>query len=244
MNKDNEKQEIKRLKRLIVALFVMVTILFVWLSYACWCDLKFGSESSAGSLMTALGIMVTALVGWQVFNAIEMRDAIKTMKDLNTEVTEKISKLKSRDDELKNLIEAYFLASLFRDRSHGLGSQYSRCGQAIRYFLLAGVSCDYESLVDLVEQLPNILDELDKQDRIGKEFFSDNHRIYEVLSKEIIEILDKRPKEYESIKAKIIQSRDRRRKITETHIDVTMKRSLEKEEAILHPFKHINWSNN
>lgn len=232
------------MKKAIIILYFIVIGLGGWLAYACYCNLSFDPDKSAGLFVSVLGVMVTALVGWQAFNAIEMRDAIKTMRGLNAEVTEKISRLKNRDDELMNLIEAYFLASLFRERSHGLGSQYSRCGQAIRHFLLAGVSCDYNSLVDLVEQLSNILDELDKRDHIGKGFFSDNHRIYEVLSKEIIDILDKKPKEYESIKTKIIQSRDRRRKITETHIDVTMKRSLEKEDAISHPFKHINWSNN
>lgn len=232
------------MRKAVIILYFLVFGLGGWLGYACYCNLSFDADSSAGIIVATLGVMVTVLIGWQVFNAIEIRSAINQMNDLNAEVTEKISKLKNRDDELKNLVEAYYLASLFRERSHGLGSQYSRCGQAIRHFLLADVSCDYESLADLVEQLSSILDEVDKRDHIGKEFFSDNHRIYEVLSKEIIDILDNKPKEYESIKAKIIQSRDRRRKITETHIDETMKRSLEKEEAILHPFKHINWPNN
>ena len=97
-------------------------------------------DKSAGLFVSVLWVMVTALVGWQVFNAIEMRDAIKTMRGLNAELAEKISRLKNRDDELMNLVEAYFLASLFRERSHSLGSQYSRCEQAIRHYLLAGVS--------------------------------------------------------------------------------------------------------
>lgn len=45
------------------------------------CNMEFNSNS-AGVIISALGVLVTALVGWQIFNAIEMRGLIKEIDDI------------------------------------------------------------------------------------------------------------------------------------------------------------------
>lgn len=70
------------MKNAIIILYIVVAMLAGWLGYACFCNLQFDSNSSAGILVAALGVMVTLLVGWQVYNAITFKDVIDQIKSL------------------------------------------------------------------------------------------------------------------------------------------------------------------
>lgn len=70
------------MKKAIIILYIVVAILGGWLGYACYCNLYFDADSSAGLLVASLGVMVTLLVGWQIFNAITFKDAINRINEL------------------------------------------------------------------------------------------------------------------------------------------------------------------
>lgn len=70
------------MKKAIIALYVIVICLFAWVTYACICNLKFCPENSAGVIVASLGVMVTFLVGWQIWKSIEYDKAINRIADL------------------------------------------------------------------------------------------------------------------------------------------------------------------
>lgn len=70
------------MKKAIVILYILIAGLCGWLGYACYCDLTFNPDSSAGIIVATLGVMATLLVGWQIFNAITFKDAVARMSEL------------------------------------------------------------------------------------------------------------------------------------------------------------------
>lgn len=95
MSEDKDKQDIKRLQKGIKILYFLIGIIAVWLGYVCLCDLKFGTDESAGFFMTAMGVMVTVLVGWQVFNAVENSKTLRKLDRLE-------NRLRTQIDVTKN----------------------------------------------------------------------------------------------------------------------------------------------
>lgn len=74
------------MKKAIVILYILVLVLAGWLGYACYCNLSFNSDSSAGLLVSALGVMVTLLVAWQIYSTIEAERKISSLhSDLTTQ---------------------------------------------------------------------------------------------------------------------------------------------------------------
>lgn len=71
------------MKKAIIALYFIVLALAGWLGYACCCNLSFNPDSSAGLIVSALGIMVTLLIGWQIYKSIQFDEAIKRTDDLH-----------------------------------------------------------------------------------------------------------------------------------------------------------------
>lgn len=70
------------MKKAVVSLYIIVAFLFGWITYACICDLRFNPEGVAGITVASLGVMVTLLVGWQVYNAIAFKDAVGQIESL------------------------------------------------------------------------------------------------------------------------------------------------------------------
>ena len=62
------------MKKAIIVLYFIVIGLGGWLGYACYCNLSFDPESSAGLFVSVLAILVTLLVTWQIFTLIDMEN--------------------------------------------------------------------------------------------------------------------------------------------------------------------------
>lgn len=69
------------MKKAIIILYIIVIGLAGWLGYACYCDLRFDPNSSAGVIISSLGVMVTLLVAWQIYSTIEADKRIASIKD-------------------------------------------------------------------------------------------------------------------------------------------------------------------
>lgn len=56
-------------------------------------------ESIIGAYVTLLGVIVTVVVGWQIYNAIEMRQMIKLIEEKQESLDESQRKLDAKHDE-------------------------------------------------------------------------------------------------------------------------------------------------
>lgn len=66
--------------RLLCLLYIIVIILTGWVCYTSYCDLYFDAENAAGIYISALGVLITFVVAWQIYNAVDMRGEIKNFK--------------------------------------------------------------------------------------------------------------------------------------------------------------------
>ncbi len=66
--------------------FVVILLGIGYLNLYCR-KMEFDGDS-AGVIISALGVLVTALVGWQVYNAIEMRGIIDKVNNVKSELND------------------------------------------------------------------------------------------------------------------------------------------------------------
>lgn len=91
----------KGVKTSIIILYFLILFLLGWLSYACYCNLKFDANSSAGLIVSALCVLVTALVGWQIFNAISIQRRLTFVENKTYRMPNDIRKVK-KDIEMSS----------------------------------------------------------------------------------------------------------------------------------------------
>lgn len=146
------------MKTAIKILFTLVAILFGWLGYACYCKFDFNPNNSSGIIISALGVMVTALVGWQVFNAIEMRNIIKSYDDLKNSLTLQGLKHENKAQSLEWLISAIsgelYTEEKFESRIHYL----THCLDVVLNFTKSGTQQDCPPFVRSIERIEELLD--------------------------------------------------------------------------------------
>ncbi|MDE6453372.1 MAG: hypothetical protein K2L27_04120 [Muribaculaceae bacterium] len=95
------------MRNAIVILYIIVAILGGWIGYACYCDLAFDSNSSAGIIVATLSVIVTLLVGWQIWQTINARQEIEqTRERLKEEYEGKISDILDKFKDFKIEVES------------------------------------------------------------------------------------------------------------------------------------------
>lgn len=196
------------------ALTVAVAILGI-AYYNLYCsEMKFNGNS-AGVLISALGVIVTALIGWQVYNAIEMGSAVKQVNDLKDKLALQSHKLETQDKRNLCLIEAFQFRSEVYDevKRKKLVNRYQVALQAIRQFLRAGAPSYYIPLWGLVSDLPIFLEDIRHSHPRLRKIFNDRATDLEDLYDDIIYEIDKRIDEMGEIKKKIKQAHKTRLKI-------------------------------
>lgn len=133
------------MKKAIIILYIVVAMLGGWLGYVCYCDLYFDANSSAGLLVASLGVMVTLLVGWQIFNAISFKEAI------------------SRIDELEHLAAGYHEASIgICELNHSLPNALFQCIVSLERLNRAR-NAEYENVANAIR----VISEVRAHERFG-----------------------------------------------------------------------------
>lgn len=193
--------------------FVTILLGVGYLNLYC-SQMKFDSNS-AGVVISAFGVLVTTLVGWQVYNAIEMGNAVKQVNKLKEKLSLQSQKLEAQDKRNLCLIEAFQFRSDVYDevKRKQLVVRYQVALQAIRQFLRAGTPSYYIPLWNLVSDLSTFLDDIRHAHPRMRKLFNDKADEFEKLYDDIISEIDKRLDEMSEIKRKIKKAHQERVKI-------------------------------
>ncbi len=221
-------KDINRLKSSVTALSIVVTIIFIWLCYACWCDLKFGSDSSAGALMTALGIMVTALIGWQVFNAIENVKTLKKMEGLESELRSKSELIVTLNDQLLDIIEAHHERTVAQGINYW-EYKYEHAIKAIKLFVRGNIRIDYEPFQQLLLDMSSIISHVDNASQDDKIVFARSFPKYDIEHEEIMELIHQRQNHLKALSKTVMRLRDRRKKLFDDYAKMKTTHEIEEE---------------
>lgn len=193
-------------------------------------------QSWIGLTVAILTILVTILIGWQVYNAIEMRNTLYEMRNVSEKINRKIRILHQRDDECRMLTEAYFLMYLSEQESSFPAFQYGRLGQTLLFFLKSKVNADYHSLFTVCARMDSTLEKIEKGTQSEKLFLAEKYFPYEILSKAINEELLKDKERYASIATKINNLKSKRKAIIKEIKDFEPNRYAEYADDIIAPF--------
>lgn len=162
-----------------------------------------------GLMVGILSLLVTALLGWQVFNAIENVKTLKKMEALESDLVKAISNFEQQDARNLDLIRAVNeirKAATFKYEF----TKYKSAAKAIKLLLSAKVPIE-DDLIDVQKELLiTILDGIEKEDDSAKATFADACPAIDDLYHGIIEAINARTEDLNAFKREITSIRDRR----------------------------------
>lgn len=177
--------------------------------------LKTEDSNNASMIVTALGVMVTALVGWQVFNAIENVKTLKRMDRMQTAFAHQHQLLETQDKRGRNLIEA-FAEARKGDAESILSAKYMCYLNSIHLFISANVPAAYQYLTQAELELSNTLNLLEHStDHTSQRMFIDHINDYENIYRRIMTLIHQRQEDLDTLHIRITRLRDERRRVCE-----------------------------
>lgn len=184
-----------------------------------------------------LAILVTVLIGWQVWNAIEVFKFVKSANKTKKEYENSVHRLDKRADELYYLQEAFALlveAKEYKAKSIEnkveLVHEYVNNAKAILQFLRAQVQQNYLPLIYLIGRMNTILREVEKLTGLERQAFTNLEHTCNGIYNEIIKTIDSSKNKYADIKDKIMSLRDFRVSINKEYEDISIEEAIRKKD--------------
>lgn len=168
------------------------------------------SPTDAGTSISILGTFIAALLGWQVFNAIENVKTLKQLDKLNEELTSQRELIFQKGAESMCLSEAFQMLNSANRKSELITDRYWNCLMAIRQFINGNVEANHVKLHEAIGLASSILDELDKKGDLWLKTFADGEHKWEEIYDSIIRLLNTKAEHLDYLKDRIKATRDKR----------------------------------
>lgn len=186
------------------------------------------SNNTATLLISVLGVIVTALVGWQVFNAIENVKTLKKMEGLENELQSKSEQIVTLNSQVLDIIEAHHERYLAQGINYW-EYKYSHACKSLKLFIRGNVKSDYEPLLSLMRDMASIIERANKEAMEDEKIvFARAFSQFDDEYNEAIGILHHREGDLRAMRTKLTSLRDRRKKLFDDY--AKMETSEEKAE--------------
>lgn len=136
------------------------------------------SSDSATLLISVLGVIVTGLVGWQVFNAIENTKTLRKLENLETKLNIQLNLSERRNQELFDIAEAHRLGQE-ADKSTDNAYKYSCHLRTLLFTYKSNVSFSYPPLCNKVSYLEMLVSKVSQQKDEDKILFARQMGVWE-----------------------------------------------------------------
>lgn len=219
-------------------LTAMIGMLSVAVLSVC-CNTISLSDNAAGVLISSLEVMVTALIGWQVFNAIENVKTLRKMEDLEEDLQTKSLLITTLNSQVLDIIEAHNERNLAQGVNYW-ENKYIHAVKSLKLFLRGNVDCDYEPLCRLLLDMSSIIERVDKEaSNDEKIVFARSFKQFDEEHENIIEIIHNREDDLKRLRRQIVRLRDRRKKLFDDYASKeTSSEKAERESRIKSEPKH------
>ena len=186
------------------------------------------SNNTATLLISVLGVIVTALVGWQVFNAVENANTLKKMDGLESELRSKSEQIVTINSQVLDIIEAHHERSLAQGGTYW-EYKYGHACKSLKLFLRGNIKSDYEPLLSLLRDMASILERVNKEATENEKIvFARAFAQFDNEYNEAIGILHRREGNLRAMRNQLTSLRDRRKKLFDDY--AKMETSEEKAE--------------
>lgn len=139
--------------------FAVVLLGIGYLNLYC-CKMEFDGNS-AGIIISALGVLVTALIGWQVYNAVEMKGIIDKVDKVKSELDSLAIEHRDKISRLGWLASALHGTTFERKTFEGGDTAYFKhCLDVIGNFVKSGASFDSPPFKNTLDNLESTLHDI------------------------------------------------------------------------------------
>lgn len=168
-----------------------------------------------GIIIAILSIMVTALIGWQVFNAIENYRTLRRMDRLQSQFERSNRLLEIQDQKAMDLLEA-FAQDRKGDNENELSAKYMCYLNAIHSFVKANVPGANLNLIDTEHKLEQTLSAIENsKNSFSRGVFMSHIPTYEDTFREIMTFIHQRQEDLTALHTRMTRLRDERRRVCE-----------------------------
>lgn len=160
-----------------------------------------------------LGTFIAALLGWQVFNAIENVKTLKQIDRLKGKLEIQQQEMKTRTAMLTNRMEAMDMLGFLRNADNTLNDRYFNGVRAVDLFLDSGIPDNFIYLNETLTELSNLLTILEQRSpNLEAGVIADTEETLERLLRSITRKIDETSDYLSQVQDRItILSRRRRR---------------------------------
>lgn len=165
-----------------------------------------------GVIVGILALLVTALVGWQIYNAIGMQEAVKKFDRLQKDFEESNRLLKLQDQRNITLIEAFALYYEAEKENDSIATKYRIYVEALLSFIQSNVPIGNQYVINARTELHGALDALERNaNSFDKKHLVDLNSTMEDTFDLLIDATKARQEEVSQFLKEIKSLRDRRR---------------------------------
>lgn len=189
-----------------------------------------------GVIVGILTLLVTALIGWQVFNAIENVKTLRKMEDLEAKLKEQIKLSEMNTQAMFDFAEAHRLEQEAR-RSTDRAYQYGCHARALLLYLKSDIDISYPPLQGKIPVLAMIINQIERsQNEDDKILFARQMTDFDSINEEILDEIGKRDKTLRKLRRDIINLKTKRHDLflehfgKETSADIMLREYQENQE--------------
>lgn len=170
-----------------------------------YCNKMSFDGDSAGVIISALGVLVTALIGWQVFNAIEMRGIIDRVNNVKSELDAIAAEHRDKILRLQWFASALHGTTFDRNTFEGGDTAYFRhCLTVIGNFIKSGESLNSPPFNNMLYNAESTLKDIKERNNshqimilgADKKYIREWHQT-------VIKIIDSESKHLEKLKERL-----------------------------------------
>lgn len=207
----------------------IVAIMFVVILAAYFNGVPY-SHNTATLLISVLGVIVTALVGWQVFNAIENVNTLKKMEVLENKLNIQINLSKRINQDLFDIAEAHRL-EWEADRSNDEIYQYARHLKALFLYIKSNVALDYPPVHNKIRVLARLINRVRRsadEDNIIR--FANEMDVYDKIHEDLLDAIAEREDNLRKFRRQVIDLRHRRKDLFDQYVGQVSSMKKEQDE--------------
>lgn len=169
-----------------------------------YCNKMSFNSNSAGVIVSALGVLVTALVGWQVYNAIEMRGMFEKVENVKKELDKTNREYEHKIESLGWLVSALHGGLISKDRFNDDTAYFLHCLDVVGCYIKSGAKIDsapFKRSLEELEDTMRIIKERNNNTEIL--FMGGNIDIVREWYQTAINIINTESKHLESLKTRL-----------------------------------------
>lgn len=167
------------------------------------CKMEFDGNS-AGIIISALGVLVTALVGWQVYNAIEMRGMFEKVENVKKELDNTNSEYEHKIESLEWLVSALHGGLISKDRFNDDTAYFLHCLDVVGCYIKSGAKIDSAPFKRSLEELEDTMKIIKERNNSTEILFMGGNRdIVREWYHTAINIINTESKHLEALKARL-----------------------------------------